>query len=184
MKNAEFFKENKYCLVEEALDDNLRKSVASYLMIKKGTEQNYGDSQVPGTFSKYGDMVIDDLLVKMLPLVEESTGLELFPTYSYFRIYKNGDELKPHKDRESCEVSVSLCIDYNYDDSNGSWPLYIEENGFSMGPGDMIVYRGTELNHSRKRFVSDEDAYHIQVFLHYVDRNGQFSEWQYDKRSF
>jgi hypothetical protein len=182
MDNQKFFKENKYCLVENAISKKVCEGIESYILIKKGTEQNYGDSQVPGTFSKYGDQLVDDLLVKLVPLVEENTGLEILPTYSYFRVYKNGDELKPHTDREACEVSVSLCIGYNYDDSEGSWPLYIEDKGFCMEPGDMVVYRGTELTHGRKPFVSDDDTYHIQVFLHYVDANGLYKEWKFDKR--
>jgi hypothetical protein len=32
----------------------------------------------------------------------------MLPTYSYARIYANGDELKKHRDRPACEVSVTL----------------------------------------------------------------------------
>ena len=35
----------------------------------------------------------------------KTTGLKLYPAYTYARIYKKGDELKRHKDRFSCEIS-------------------------------------------------------------------------------
>ena len=44
--------------------------------------------QIPNTFSCYGDFVMETLLVKMLPVMKEHTGLDLVPTYSYARLYK------------------------------------------------------------------------------------------------
>ena len=69
-----------------------------------------GDEQVLGTPCSYGDLIMDGLLNTLLPEVEEASGLKLFPTYSYFRVYKRGDTLARHKDRPSCEISVSLCL--------------------------------------------------------------------------
>lgn len=36
------------------------------------------------------------------------------------RIYLKGEELTRHKDRPSCEISGTLCIDDN------DWPIYLE----------------------------------------------------------
>jgi hypothetical protein len=48
----------------------------------------------------------------------------------------------------------------------------------------MIIYRGRELNHWREKFdIADLDAWHVQGFLHYVNANGPFSEFKFDKRS-
>ena len=44
----------------------------------------------------------------MLPVMQKKQDYNLIPTYSYARIYKNGDELKRHKDRPSCEISTTL----------------------------------------------------------------------------
>ena len=43
----------------------------------------------------------------------------------------------------------------------------------------MIVYNGTELNHWREEFQGKE---HTQAFLHYVDANGEYKDFKYDKR--
>jgi len=181
--NVDLFEKNGYCLVDNAVDEGTCKSLSRYAMIVKQSETVFGDSQVPGTHSKYADPMFEKLLFDLVPKIEENTGKKVFPTYSYYRIYKPGDILEAHKDRESCEISATLCIDYNYEDEGGSWPIKIGENSFSMEPGDMIIYRGIDISHSRDVFVADEGCYHVQAFLHYVDSEGPYSEWKFDKRN-
>jgi len=41
------------------------------------------------------------------------------------------------------------------------------------------VYQGTECDHWRNINISKKQ---IQVFLHYVDKNGPYPEFKYDKR--
>ena len=138
-----------------------------------------GDPQVPGTPCASGDWVMDGVLSDLVPAVEKASGLHLFPTYAYFRVYKPGDILKIHKDRPSCEVSVTLCLGYS---GPAPWPIWIAgPNGsaaVSLEPGDALLYRGTECEHWREPFEGDHQA---QVFLHYVDQNGPYADWKYDK---
>lgn len=140
-----------------------------------------GDNQVPGTPCYYGDLMMDGLLNMLLPDMEKASGLRLFPTYSYFRVYKHGDTLAKHTDRPSCEISVSLCL--GFDDGKG-WPLWIEgprgASSASLAAGDALLYRGIECPHWRERFEGVSQA---QVFLHYVDQNGPCAEWKFDKGS-
>jgi hypothetical protein len=42
-----------------------------------------------------------------------------------------------------------------------------------------MFYRGVECPHWREPLNGDHVA---QVFLHYVDQNGPYAEWKYDKR--
>jgi hypothetical protein len=140
-----------------------------------------GDSQVPRTPCSYSDPMMDRLLTRLLPEVEVISGLLLFPTYSYVRVYKTGDVLKRHIDRPSCEVSVSLCLGY---DAAEPWPLWIEGpqgvRGIALETGEALVYRGTECPHWRDEFRGKRL---VQVFLHYVDRHGPNAEWKFDKRN-
>jgi hypothetical protein len=46
------------------------------------------------------------------------------------------------------------------------------------------VYRGCEVEHWREEFRAPQGSYHVQVFLHYVDANGPYSEFKFDKRPF
>jgi alkylated DNA repair dioxygenase AlkB len=111
-------------------------------------------------------MVMEVLLVKLLPLMEKVTKLKLNPNYSYARIYKEGDILKRHKDRFSCEISTTLNL------GGDVWPIYLDPTGKEnnkgikviLNPGDMLVYKGNELEHWREPFTGEKCA---QVFLHY-----------------
>jgi len=126
---------------------------------------------------------METLLLAVQPKMEKLTGLKLTPTYSYARIYKTGDVLERHKDRPSCEISTTMNL------GGDEWPIFIEANknigtpddGFPaktknkgtkvvLNPGDMLVYKGTVLEHWRETFLGKDCA---QVFLHYNDVNSK-----------
>ena len=143
------------------------------------------NEQIPNTYSQYANMAMETLLLKCLPKMEEATGLKLYPAYTYARIYKKGDELKRHKDRFSCEISTTMNL------GGDDWPIYLSPNenvgipehaggkkGITVSskakgirvdlkPGDMLVYRGQELEHWREKLKGKEC---VQVFLHYNNR--------------
>lgn len=183
MENKEFFSKNKYCLVENAVSKELSSVATVYALFDEMNDMSANDPQVPGAHSKYADSLMESLLIHMLPTMEENTGLSLYPTYSFYRVYRNGSVLPPHVDRESCEISATLCLGYNYDPSDQSWPIFINGEEFSMEPSDMIIYRGIELNHYREEFVAADNIFHVQCFLHYVDQNGPYANFAMDQRS-
>ena len=188
MENREYFKHNKYCLVENVLSEQTINICKQYTLFdeKNNFLPESDSAQVPGAHSKYSVSLMESLLINLLPVMEENTGLELWPTYSYYRVYRSGDQLLPHTDRESCEISATLSLGYNYPDGYEGWPIFIEDSGFIMGPGDMIIYRGTELTHYRYPFdiedTPEKNYFQSQVFLHYVDKNGPFKNFKFDKR--
>ena len=152
------------------------------IIYDNGMFGTWKDAQIPNTYSHYADPVMETMLMKVLPRMQQETGLHLVPTYSYARLYKKGDELKRHKDRFSCEISTTMNL------GGDKWAIYLSpyENvglqeawGGKKGitassnakgikvdlePGDMLVYRGIELEHWRKPFKGDQCC---QVFLHY-----------------
>jgi len=138
------------------------------------------DEQVPGTPSVYGGVVLDGLMEDLRPTIEQCTGLRLFPTYSYGRIYRKGDVLARHCDRAACEVSISLNLSQTPDEP---WPLHVQLGEHDvlvkLNPGDALLYRGIELPHWREPYTGESLA---QVFLHYVDQNGPFAEEKFDRR--
>ena len=139
------------------------------------------DEQIPHTYCLYGDVAMETLMLKCQPEMEKVTGLKLYPAYTYARIYKKGDELKRHKDRFSCEISTTMNL------AGDDWPIYLSPNEnvgapngkditteskakgikVDLKPGDMLVYRGCELEHWREKFKGKEC---VQVFLHYNNR--------------
>src|SRR6266576_6429424 len=81
------------------------------------------DKQVLGAPAVYADPRMKLLLSRLTPIVEAEAGVTVYPTYSYFRVYKKGDRLKKHKDRPSCEISLSLSLGYDPDEP---WPLWVD----------------------------------------------------------
>ena len=183
------FKKKKYTVIRQAISKDLASFIANYFCIQKqvydtcqkekyfspfeniiGFYEKGSNAQVPNTYAHYGSIVMDTLLLKCQPSMEKATGLKLYPAYTYARIYKKGDELKRHKDRFSCEISTTMNL------GGDDLPIYlepsVEENKkgikVDLKPGDMLVYRGCDLEHWRNKFKGKEC---VQVFLHYYDRN-------------
>ena len=155
------FKTKKYKIIRSAISEDFADYLYKYLLLKRQIArtlfekrfispfaEEYGywnDSQVPNTYSHYADACMETLLIKMFPIVEKHSRLKLIPNYSYTRIYKNGDILKRHRDRFSCET---------------------KEIKVNLKVGDMLLYRGNELDHWREPFEGKDCA---QVFLHYTN---------------
>ena len=204
------FQNKKYQVIKNAVSYELANFIFNYFMLKRDAvswmyENNvhaqssilgtWSDKQVPNTFSCYADFVMETLIMKVLPIMQQKTGLELIPTYSYARAYKKGDILKRHKDRPSCEISCTLNL------GGDPWPIFIDGTGQDtvideyknihkpnapkgtkvlLDVGDMLVYSGCELEHWREPLEGNTCA---QVFLHYNHVNGPFAEKnRFDKR--
>ena len=191
---------NNYKVIRQAITKELADFIYSYFLMKRKvarkmyderyiSQSNYdygvwNDEQIPETYSHYADIAMETLLQNLQPKMEEETGLKLTPTYSYARIYKKGDILKRHKDRYSCEVSTTLNL------GGDDWPIYLEPSGetdkegvkVDMQPGDMLVYKGCDVEHWREEFTGENCG---QVFLHYNDASDpKAEENKYDTRPF
>ncbi|MBU6338548.1 MAG: hypothetical protein KGQ36_01040 [Rickettsiales bacterium] len=130
------FAKNKYLVIRGAISKELANFVYHYFLNKRMVAKTmfeegfidrsvsyfgtWDDSQIPNTYSHYSDIVMETLLQHVKPVMEEYTGLKLVETYSYARIYKEGDILHRHKDRLSCEISTTLNL------GGPIWPIYLE----------------------------------------------------------
>lgn len=182
MTNKKQFQEQGYCLVESAISTELRDFITQYCLFDEMRNDSDKDWMVPDAHGKYADPAMESLLVLLQDKMEEATGLKLFPTYSYFRVYRNGNILDPHIDRPACEISTTLCFNYDYNDKDYQWPIFMGGNPLLLKPGDMAVYRGCDIEHWRERFNPPGDHWHVQGFFHYVDANGPFKDIKYDER--
>lgn len=192
------FQQTKYQVIKNAISYELANFIFNYFLLKRDAVNfmyknnlmaensilgTWKDKQVPNVYSHYADFCMETLLMKVIPIMTKETGLNLVPTYSYARVYERGSILKRHKDRPSCEISTTLCLGYdvsNVDSKkypNWDWPMFVKEtNGTEvpvhMKPGDMIIYRGCEVEHWREPFWGKN---HAQVFLHYNEKDGQYN---------
>jgi hypothetical protein len=130
-------------------------------------------------FNWYSPVFTESLSKLLQNKVEEIVEKKLVPTYSMVRTYKTGDELYKHRDRPSCQYSVTMPILTSI-----NWPIYITDRKnvnrkVYLNEGDMLVYDGF-LEHWREKYEGEK---HTQCFLHWVDVNGKYKYLKYDGRA-
>lgn len=119
------------------------------------------------------------VLVAKIPEVSNVVGESVLPTYTYARWQTAGHELPRHRDRPSCEISLSVNLKKDKD-----WDIFIqkpngEEVNINLNPGDAVLYLGCQADHWRNKFEGNE---HVQLFLHYVRANGPKAWAFFDKQ--
>ena len=176
---AQEFDRRRYAAWPSLLDADSARRLHAYALMCASTGTMTPD-EPNGALSAGGDFIMNGVLVDLAPRVEQATGIGVWPTYSFFRVYRCGDVLKKHTDRPACEISLTLCLGFVAD---APWPICIEGplgvSRVELYPGDALLYRGIECPHWRDRFDGETAA---QVFLHYVDRTGPYAEWKFDKQ--
>tara|TARA_B100001248_G_scaffold112626_1_gene84278 strand:+ start:21876 stop:22847 length:972 start_codon:yes stop_codon:yes gene_type:complete len=122
--------------------------------------------------------------------------MNLGETYSYSRKYERGAYLKAHADRPSCEISATLCLEYQSDDER-PWPIWVdnstdwvnkpneiyeqtqaipikkrrkESKSVLLEPGDLLMYQGPNVAHWREYFLG---SYSYHIFLHFYNKAGK-----------
>ena len=178
------FKEKGYVHLKDFLHKDSCKELSKELKRLVDQKKTVKDEQCPKSEAIHGTVTFDKLLEDLTPHFEQASGLKLFPTYSYARLYNSQDEeLKIHRDRPACEISATLTLDFEGD----VWPIFMgtnedksEATEVKMEIGDAVMYRGCDIYHWREAYK--EGKWQAQVFLHYVDQNGPHAEWKYDKR--
>jgi hypothetical protein len=185
----EQFKENKYLDLKSVITKDICKIVTKYALLQEVTEfdPELGETaQVANAHSKYADTLMETLLHFLQPIMEKNTGLELCPTYSYYRVYHPGMTLAHHIDRPSCEISTTVCFGINYTDTDPDyrWGMYVDSGILcKQDPGDIIVYRGCDVDHWRDEFKAGPGSYQVQGFFHYINKDGPYyPAYAYDKR--
>lgn len=183
METFEYFKENKYAIIKNLVSKDLVDSTTRYALLKEAYSFNADENQVVGAHAVYGDFLMESLLLEYKQMVEWATDLTLLPTYSFYRVYRRGNELVPHTDRPSCEISLTVSYGFDYKEKDYKWPIYMDGTPCFLEPGDAAVYRGCDVEHWREPFDVPQNSYHVQCFYHYVDANGPYADYAYDKKT-
>ena len=148
------------------------------------------------------DYLTESVLLLYGDKMSKVLELDLIPTYTYARIYEQGNTLRPHSDRPSCEISATCPItisdnrastiyisNFKFDPSIHTSPNWSISEIKKLGdytqvdllPGDALFYKGCERFHWREPLESD---YLVQFFMHTVQTNGQFKDFVFDKRPY
>lgn len=136
-----------------------------------------------GQFEQYGAILSETLLEALRSKIELKVGCDLHPTYSFWRVYEKGAQLRRHVDRKACEVSVSVAI--AVEPKSCDWPLSVRdllgnEQSISLKAGDGLIYMGCNVPHWRDEFIG---LVQYQMFLHYVRKQGPYAKYALDGRS-
>jgi hypothetical protein len=172
-------KDFKFKIIKNFLSEGERillKNYTNMFHLNNIKDFDFSEASESSDTAVYSDYLMESLMLSKKTRVEKESGLNLIPTYSFWRCYTNTSDLKKHKDRPSCEVSISCQIDTDGTD----WPLIVEGKDVHLENGDAVLYLGIDLEHGRAPFTGD---YHIQTFLHYVDKDGPYTEYAIDKRA-
>ena len=184
MTAQQAFEQNRYIYLSGAVSRSECERLTQYMFKLKEEGKLTKDEQCPLSESVYGDPELDAVLANLVPNLSKQLGVQLLPTYTYARIYAPGETLVKHKDRPSCEISGTLTL--GFDPGSGIWPIYFGKNdddivgqSFEINTGDLVMYRGCELNHWRPVY---KGKWQVQVFFHFVDANGPHADHAMDGR--
>ena len=205
------FENNGYLVVRNFFSEETIDILSTYFDLKYRViqsddylrqEYSSSSSDVANGLRFSNDYLTESILLLYGDKMSKVLELDLIPSYTYARIYEQGNILKPHSDRESCEVSVTCPITIS--DSRAS-TIYISNFKFDPSihsgsyqnsgeikkigdftqvdllPGDALFYKGCERFHWREPLESD---YLVQFFMHTVQINGQFKDFVFDKRPY
>jgi hypothetical protein len=170
---------NNYLIIRNFIESDRAKQLSKDFKEECKKENAVGDILVLDCQGMYNYMPFLELLCEKIPEISEITEEIILPTYSYARVYRKGNILEAHKDRPSCEISLSVHLDGDI-----SWPIWVEtpegkKEYVSLNSGDALLYLGCIAEHGREIFTGE---WYTQVFLHYVRSRGPNSSAYFDNR--
>lgn len=115
------------------------------------------------------------------PILENLLGEELIPSYWFTTTYHNKGWMNCHTDRPSCEISVTLNIC-----GDAKWPIKLKDLSNKKREvvtpvGHGVAYQGTIVPHWRSPLRTHKNDRFMQLFLHYVRKNGPYADYAYDR---
>jgi hypothetical protein len=130
-----------------------------------------GDDQSKRRFVAHNEPVVRYFHHQLTRLMSATVGEPVKPSYVYFASYQDGADLKKHTDREQCEFSVTMQIDFSPEPRDKTpWPICLEVNGKTVkvrqALGEALLYKGIELPHFRSRIPKGCTS--TSIFFHYV----------------
>lgn len=164
------FNDCGYLVVPSAIDSDMCRTFTQYALLDEQLNPNFDSLDVPNTHFKTADLFTTSLMLTMMPRIESLVEMDLLPTSSHFRVYRQGSVLEKHHDQEQCcQVTASMTMGAHFPEGYRGWPVYLEDEPFYLDVGDMLLFNGHQLFHSRKMLDIPREHYQIQIFMHYIN---------------
>lgn len=171
-KSAATFRERGYVPLRDLIHPFHIAALRRYYrhLIRTGTIQ-LGDLQSPRRYVAYNEPVARFFHRHIATALSAVAGEPLKPSYVYLASYLSGAELKKHTDREQCEFSITLCLDFSPEPTLATpWPIRLDTPRGTVtvyqALGDGLAYRGTRLPHYRDPLPQGHTS--TSIFFHYV----------------
>jgi len=131
----------------------------------------FGDEQCPLRYGAHNEPVARFFHHQIANAVCAIVGEPIKPSYVYWASYMSGAELNKHTDREQCEFSVTLCLDFSPEPELAtSWPICLDTPEGTVtvyqALGDGLLYMGAKLPHYRATLAEGHTS--TSAFFHYV----------------
>jgi hypothetical protein len=146
-----------------------------------GSLEGHWDEERGRVLTCYAPPSCAYIMHRVKPILEDALGEELIPTYWFSTTYHNKGWMNCHIDRPSCEVSVTMNIC-----GDAKWPIKLKDLSGKKREvvtpvGEGLAYLGTVVEHWRSPLRTHDNDRFMQLFLHFVRKNGKYTEYAYDK---
>jgi hypothetical protein len=130
-----------------------------------------GDQQSSRRYIAHNEPVARFFHDHLASVFSAVSGTALKPSYVYLASYLSGAELKTHTDREQCDYSITLCLDFSPEPRLATpWPICLQTSAGTIqvfqALGDGLAYRGTRIPHFRSPL--GQGCTSTSIFFHYV----------------
>jgi hypothetical protein len=146
-----------------------------------GSLEGHWDPERGRVLTCYAPPACTFVVKRVQPILEKLLREELIPSYWFSTTYHNGGWMNCHTDRPSCEISVTINIC-----GDAPWPIKLKDltgkrREVVTPVGDGLAYLGTIVPHWRSPLRTHENDRFMQLFLHFVRKNGPHAGYAYDR---
>jgi hypothetical protein len=171
-QSADLFRQRNYAPVRGLLHPYHIAALRRYFrhLVRKGRIP-FGDEQNPRRYGVHNESVARFFHQQMAKTVSLAVGEPVIPSYVYVASYVSGAALTKHIDREQCEFSVTVSVDFSPEPQlETSWPIRLDSQHGTVtvyqALGDGLVYRGPRVPHYRETLPAGKTS--TSIFFHYV----------------
>ncbi len=104
---------------------------------------------------------------KFIAMASEIFGQPVQPSYCFLSLYGPEGVCPLHQDRPQCQFTIDLQID-----SDGAWPINVDEKNYTLQNGEALCYSGTGQPHYREPMTKADNCNFMNLaFFHFVSTN-------------
>ncbi len=174
--SSQEFQQQGYCLLTSPLSSQLLGLMQTYTSFYTKFHPSYF-VKVNNSLVRYGDLLFESTLLNIQGMAEQVAGLRLSPVFSVVQILPDQINLNEKFVISTSGVSALLNI-------GESLECTLEQGGKSkrltLDIGEILFYAAKAIEFNA---LTSPARKNTLALFHYVDAQGEFSDWEFDKRS-